>query len=1031
MRSLLFLSSVVCLPIFLSSHAAAGQVTDVIVGRGAQVIIEPSALDGVVSAIPGPAAGAADQLSSLTPVIGLEPDQLDFSRCLGPGDCEERTFDIFNATNDPTSALVITVIQVTGLGFTLVDGPSTPVTIPGDGTRVTCTVRFCATAGLPTPAVITVFAAAASNSPEHVNLNADSNQLPLCDAGGLYTQTLGFPVTFDGRGSDDPDPDGRITSFHWDFGDGATATGVAPDHVYGAAGSYTVVLTVIDDCGAAQSCSTSALIVEAPVCDAGGPYAGFTEQPIQFDGSASFDPDGVIVAYEWTFGDGERAEGPIPIHTYTLPGIYTTVLRVVDNQAAVSACSTEVTVDFNAAPICDAGGPYSVSVGVPVQMDGTGSSDPDGEISSYSWQFGDGSSGTGPTPVHSYAEPGRYTVSLHLTDDRGSHSSCTTAATTYGMLPPICDAGGPYSGPPGEPVSFDGTGSSDPDGEIVSYLWHFGDGSSGTGPTPSHTYTSIGNYVVSLYLTNDLGECCSCTATATIMAYLTVTAPNGGEEFAPGETTPLTWTTRGTGVPFVDLQLSTNGGATFQDIALGEANDGSFDWLVVNTPTNQALIQLLDSNGSAQPDVSDGMFTIGGVQLVRPNGGEVFLIGALEPIIWEHFGQRTENVRLELSTDGGASFTDIAVSTENDGSLEWHVPNRSTEAGLVRISDVLNPAAGDISNAYFTIVRSGAALPVCDVAGPYSGILGEPVFFDGSGSYDPDGTIASYAWDFGDGSSGTGPTPTHTYDAGTFTVSLTVTDDDARVSTCSTTATIGGGGGGQGQGGGGGWPVNLPPDVSQAVASQPRLWPPDGNLAPVTVHGVIDPDGDPVTIQIVGVTQDEPLEGPGYGNRCPDASFLGPHAALRRERGGSGDGRVYEITFTATDGHGGGQTGTVSVCVPRDQSPNSSCADTGQLFDSSGQCAVSKGFSPSPALALSAAVTADVVLLDYELPEAADVELRIFSVMGRQLVVLENSRRTPGSHQVRWDTRRVASGVYYLRLQAGTQSITKPLLIIR
>ncbi len=78
--------------------------------------------------------------------------------------------------------------------------------------------------------------------------------------------------------------------------------------------------------------------------------------------------------------------------------------------------------------------------------------------------------------------------------------------------------------------------------------------------------------------------------------------------------------------------------------------------------------------------------------------------------------------------------------------------------------------------------------PVADPNGPYSGVVGSPVTFDGSGSFDVDGTVQSYAWDFGDGNTGTGVAPTHTYaDPGTFTVTLTVTDDDGDPSGAATT----------------------------------------------------------------------------------------------------------------------------------------------------------------------------------------------------------------------------------------------------
>ena len=128
--------------------------------------------------------------------------------------------------------------------------------------------------------------------------------------------------------------------------------------------------------------------------------------------------------------------------------------------------------------------------------------------------------------------------------------------------------------------------------------------------------------------------------------------------------------------------------------------------------------------------------------------------------------------------------------------------------------------------------------------------------------------------------------------------------------------------------------ANIPPDCSAAAADPAELWPPNHQLAAVSVVGVTDPNGEPVTITITGVRQDEPV-----GGTCPDATGVGTSAArLRVERLGSGDGRVYLVSFTAANGRGGRCTGTVTVCVPHDQRPGHRCGDQGPLFDSTGPC---------------------------------------------------------------------------------------------
>jgi hypothetical protein len=134
-------------------------------------------------------------------------------------------------------------------------------------------------------------------------------------------------------------------------------------------------------------------------------------------------------------------------------------------------------------------------------------------------------------------------------------------------------------------------------------------------------------------------------------------------------------------------------------------------------------------------------------------------------------------------------------------------------------------------------------------------------------------------------------------------------------------------------------PSNRPPDCSTVAASPTTLWPPSHKLRLVTLSGGNDPDGDAVTLTITGVTQDEPLNGPGDGNTTPDAQAgAQPNTVLlRAERSGTGDGRVYRISFTGSDGQGATCSGTLTVGVPHDQGGGSVPVDSAPpSFDSFG-----------------------------------------------------------------------------------------------
>ncbi len=191
----------------------------------------------------------------------------------------------------------------------------------------------------------------------------------------------------------------------------------------------------------------------------------------------------------------------------------------LDNDGDLLDDAADADCVANQPPVADANGPYSGTVGVAVQFDGTGSSDADGTIVAYDWDFGDGTTGTGATPSHAYMTSGSFSVTLTVTDDAGDTGIDTTSATIgLGDLPPVADPNGPYSGVVGAEVTFDGSGSSDPDGTIVAYDWDFGDGGVGTGANPTYIYGAAGLYNVTLTVTDDTGLTDSASTTADIAA---------------------------------------------------------------------------------------------------------------------------------------------------------------------------------------------------------------------------------------------------------------------------------------------------------------------------------------------------------------------------------------------------------------------------------------------------------------------------------------------------------------------------------
>lgn len=204
-----------------------------------------------------------------------------------------------------------------------------------------------ATAGTFTVTLTVTDNAGATNQASTTVTVTPNAQPPVANAGGPYAGTVNVAISFNGGAS--RDPDGSVVSYLWNFGDGATASGVTSMHAYSVAGSYTVRLTVTDNDGLTNSASTTAQVsdgtgLQPPVAKAGGPYNGTIASPVAFDGSASSDPDGAIVSYDWTFGDGGTASGVKPTHSYSAAGTYTVTLTVTDDTGRKATATTSASI---------------------------------------------------------------------------------------------------------------------------------------------------------------------------------------------------------------------------------------------------------------------------------------------------------------------------------------------------------------------------------------------------------------------------------------------------------------------------------------------------------------------------------------------------------------------------------------------------------------------------------------------------------------------------------------------------------------
>jgi len=312
------------------------------------------------------------------------------------------------------------------------------------------------------------------------------------------------------------DNDGTMTSWIWDFGDGTSSTDQSPTHQYTTNGTYTVSLQVTDNDGLAGRKTKSITVKIKPIADFS--YTPQSPKPgdtIQFT-DLSYDPDGRIVSWSWDFGDQIRLSTQNPAHKYVNDGKYKVILLITDNDGFTATKIINISVKINQLPNAD----FAYSPSAPTTDDTIQftdhSTDIDGTITVWSWDFGDSSTSTIQNPTHKYTNSGTYSVSLQVTDDDGASKSKSISVTVKQNIKPKANFTYSASSPKvNESIQFT-DGSQDPDGTIVAWSWNFGDGKTSTIKSPTHTYTKVGTYQVSLQVTDNNGAVHSKTTSIVI-----------------------------------------------------------------------------------------------------------------------------------------------------------------------------------------------------------------------------------------------------------------------------------------------------------------------------------------------------------------------------------------------------------------------------------------------------------------------------------------------------------------------------------
>ncbi len=339
-----------------------------------------------------------------------------------------------------------------------------------------------------------------------------ANNLPPVPA---FTYTCAANVcSFDARSSGDENA--ATLTYSWAFGlNQGTATGPVPIRTYTAAGSFVVTLTAKDEFGVIAT-TTQTIVMTEPVVNV--PPTPVLNPPscagllCNFSAVGTLDANvGDTITYIWNWGDGTpNTTTQAAAHTFPADGTYTVTLTATDGW--LKAATTTLAVTVTSIPVTNL--PPTSVISVPTctllscTFNGSTSTDTDGTILSYAWNFGDGQTGTGPTPAHVYATPGTYAITLTVTDDDGATGFASRSlVVTNGANPlPVPSFTSLCTG---LTCTFDGSTSTD-DGSIASYTWNFGNLQAGSGATPSVTYATGGTYLVRLTVVDNLGALAAC-----------------------------------------------------------------------------------------------------------------------------------------------------------------------------------------------------------------------------------------------------------------------------------------------------------------------------------------------------------------------------------------------------------------------------------------------------------------------------------------------------------------------------------------
>ncbi|MEZ5337756.1 MAG: PKD domain-containing protein [bacterium] len=544
---------------------------------------------------------------------------------------------------------------------------------------------------------------------------------------------------------------------------------------------------------------------------------------VNLDGSGSTDPDGTIIDYAWDFdGDGTFDQnGPSSSvnHTYEQVGTFNVTLRVTDNDGATDTDLAVITVGNPEMPPTAAGtGTVNNENPLLVQFDASASTDLDGTIVSYDWDFdNDGTFDLldgGVSPTHLFDSFGSKTVTLRVTDDNGNTD---TVQITINLVAPASSVSAavnanPASGDAPLSVTFDASGSTAVNSSITTYDWDLDDNGSfevtDGGPTQTAQYNNLSQsasfrgtsapqvgengesiYTITVRVTNDKGDTDTAVATVTVNAI--VVTPTNDPPVAALNATP------DSGVSPLDVAFdagdSTDTDGTIESFDWDMDNDGTFEITNGGSTQNAQFTALGDHIVTVRATDDDGASSTANVTITVLDPPVAALTA--NPLA----GDAPLDVAFDASgsTDSDGTIVTYDWDFDNDGTFDTldggatlnHIySSGGAITATVRVTD--NDGLTDTASVNLDINNP----PLADIqANPASGTGSAPEFmvtFDASGSSDSDGTIEQYDWDMDDDGTfeiidGLATQEQFYNTGGIYPVTVRVTDNDGATDTAT------------------------------------------------------------------------------------------------------------------------------------------------------------------------------------------------------------------------------------------------------